>query len=107
MNPDFEREWRRKVRKVRGSDFWQTVSTPPQAPVEPARQRPRRSEIAVDNTWSLQLRGDIGTSGAAARGAQDLRDSLARRLGIRLRRSGDGPCIALRLHPGRLPADRW
>ncbi|MDA0335847.1 MAG: hypothetical protein O2782_11825 [bacterium] len=107
MNPDFAREWRRKVRKVRGSAFWQTVSTPPQAPVEPARERPRRGEIALDNTWSLQLQGDIGSSGAAARGAQDLRDSLARRLGVRLRRSGDGPCIALRLHPGSMPADRW
>ena len=109
MNPDFEREWRRKVRRVRASDFWQTVSTPPQARVQPARTRPRRGEVAIDATWTLQLQGDLHADGPAARGARDLCASLARRLGVRLPTRGgtEGPRLVLRLQPGKRSVERW
>ncbi|HIG17657.1 MAG TPA: hypothetical protein EYQ31_10435, partial [Candidatus Handelsmanbacteria bacterium] len=109
MNPEFEREWRRKVRRVRASDFWQTVSTPPQARVQPARTRPRRGEVAIDATWTLQLQGNLDADGPTARGVRDLCDSLSRRLGIRLRTRGStaGPRLVLRLQPGKRSVDRW
>jgi hypothetical protein len=108
VSSDFEREWRRKVRRVRGSDFWHTVSCPPQARIEPARQRPRRGDVAIDSAWSLQLEGDVSTGGPATRGVEDLRHSLARRLGLRLRRgSAACPRLVFRLQPGRKPVDRW
>lgn len=107
MNPDFEREWRRKVRRVRASNFWQAVSTPPRARIEPARLRPRRGEIAIDATWGLELDSDLAADGPAARGAADLRQGLARRLGVTLRRRGSGLCITLRLQAGAKTVDRW
>lgn len=108
MNPEFEREWRRKVRRVRASDFWQSVSSPPLARIEPARTTPRRGDTAIDASWGLELGPDLRSDGPAARGADDLRQFLARRLGISLRRRGSGPRITLQLQPpGAQPVDRW
>ena len=113
MNPSFEREWRTKVRAVRASNFWQHVSTPPYARIEPALQRPRRGQVALSPDWMICLVGEVTDQGPATAGAEDLQHFLKKRLGLKLRLSrarleGDpSPCLVLQVRPGRTPADRW
>ena len=102
----FEREWRRKVRGVRRSAFWEQVSSPPTGRL-PDPARPRRGEVAVTADWVLCLEGEVSSAGAASVGAADLRAFLSRRLGLRLRQRGDGPELALVLAPGRGNRSRW
>jgi len=102
----FEREWRSKVRRVRQSAFWEQVSAPPAGRI-PDPTRPRRGEVALTGDWILTLEGAVSPDGPASVGEKDLAAFLSRRLGLRLKRRGDGPQLALVLAPGRRRPSRW
>ncbi|MBI2502537.1 MAG: hypothetical protein HYW07_04805 [Candidatus Latescibacteria bacterium] len=104
----FEEEWAAKVKKVRGSNFWQQVSSPPSARIERAAQKPRRDEVAVDEGWSLMVQGEVRADGPAQRGLEDLRRFLRQQLGLRLKSQAGPRQIVLALDPKfKGSQDRW
>ncbi|MEW6753324.1 MAG: hypothetical protein AB1505_20435 [Candidatus Latescibacterota bacterium] len=102
----FDQVWRRQVRRVRASRFWQQVCAPPRAPIERGGARPRRGEVEVTAEWVLASTGDLRDGGPARRGLEDLREFLGARLGIQARTCGSGPRLLFELAP-RPGADRW
>jgi hypothetical protein len=102
----FEQEWSQKVQKVRSSKFWQQVSVPPTARIPAPDTVPATGDVEIDSAWALALEGDVERDGPAARGIQDLRNFLARRLGLRLRKRPSGPCLSFRLEPAARDS-RW
>ncbi|MDP6740905.1 MAG: hypothetical protein QF404_12930 [Planctomycetota bacterium] len=105
----FEEEWADKVSRVRASRFWKQVSSPRPGRIIPSGRKPRRNEVSLDSTWSLDVEGDLTSDGPARKGLHDLRGFLKRRFGLALRSrpTSDGPVLTFRLRPGVQPTDRW
>lgn len=104
----FAQEWTAKVKKVRASAFWKQVSGPSTARIAPAAATPRRDEVAVDETWSLVLEGEVRPEGPAQRGLADLRRFLNQQLGLKLKTQAGARQLVLALRPkGKGTPGRW
>ena len=111
QNKSFEEEWKEKVEKVRQSQFWRQVSSPPSGRIEPSTQKPRRHEVVVDSGWALMVEGDLTLDGPAHIGIEDLRRCLRSRFSTTLRKkpaSPDAPALVFELAPDSgTPTGRW
>lgn len=110
MNRTFSREWSEKVRRVRKSDFWREVSSPPTATVRRSSEGPRRGEIAIDGRWTVILKGDVQPDGPARAAIEDFRRMASGNFGINFQYGGvpgSRQIVFELVHPGSRPPLRW
>ncbi|MBT5873463.1 MAG: hypothetical protein HOH43_08600 [Candidatus Latescibacteria bacterium] len=82
--PTFAQIWSEKVRSIRQSDFWSTVSQPDGTPLVRPTVVPSVDQIMVDDGWGIAVEGDASHDGPARNGVADLRYFLERRMGLRM-----------------------
>ena len=71
--PTFAQIWSEKVRSIRQSDFWSTVSQPVGTPLVRPTVVPSVDQIMVDDGWGIAVEGDASHDGPARNGvAKDL-----------------------------------
>ena len=110
MNPSFQKEWRRKLAKVRASEFYREVSLPPAGRVDTSGARPRRGAVIVDDSWRVAVSPGVAAQGPARTGLQDLRAALRSAFGLTLAGTDDdnrAQCIVFVLSGPRQTRSRW
>lgn len=107
--PTFAQIWSEKVRSIRESEFWSTVSNPVETSLVRPNLVPSTGQIMVADGWGIGLEGVTSSDGPALNGLADLRHFLEQRMGIQMGEAAGAHQAILFILRSRSnePVDRW